>query len=142
MDTSKKVLFILESNKDIYTSGEEMARQCGISRNAVWKAIKDLREKGYDIEAISNKGYKMTGKSDIISVEGIISYQNSSTCSWSHNLLCFWNSLVHASLYEEYRRSRTAYCPGMVCVSLHHSGSDKDGTCRCYRQKDRTCNKI
>ena len=71
MDTSKKVLFILESNKDIYTSGEEMARQCGISRNAVWKAIKDLREKGYDIEAISNKGYKMTGKSDIISVEGI-----------------------------------------------------------------------
>ena len=65
MDTSKKVLFILESNKDIYTSGEEMARQCGISRNAVWKAIKDLREKGYDIEAISNKGYKMTGNTYI-----------------------------------------------------------------------------
>jgi BirA family biotin operon repressor/biotin-[acetyl-CoA-carboxylase] ligase len=71
MSTSEKVLFILESNKDIYTSGEEMARQCGVSRNAVWKAIRDLRENGYDIEAVSNKGYKLTDSTDIISAEGI-----------------------------------------------------------------------
>lgn len=71
MNTSQKVLFILESNKDTYTSGEEMARQCGISRNAVWKAIKDLRERGYSIDAVSNKGYKLTGNTDIISAEGI-----------------------------------------------------------------------
>jgi BirA family biotin operon repressor/biotin-[acetyl-CoA-carboxylase] ligase len=70
MSTSEKVLFILESNKDSYTSGEEMARQCNVSRNAVWKAIKDLREKGYGIDAISNKGYRLT-QSDIISAEGI-----------------------------------------------------------------------
>ena len=48
-----------------------MAEQCGVSRNAVWKAIKDLREKGYDIEAVSNKGYKLYETSDIISAEGI-----------------------------------------------------------------------
>ena len=71
MTTAERVLFILESNKDSYTSGEEMARQCSVSRNAVWKAIKDLREKGYNIEAISNKGYRLTDKNDIISVEGI-----------------------------------------------------------------------
>ena len=71
MNTSQKVLFILESNKEDYTSGEEMARQCGISRNAVWKAIKDLREKGYNIDAVSNRGYKLTSNTDIISVEGI-----------------------------------------------------------------------
>ncbi len=71
MNTSEHVLFLLESNKDSYISGEEMARQCGVSRNAVWKAIKDLREKGYDIEAVSNKGYRLTGHTDIISAEGI-----------------------------------------------------------------------
>ena len=71
MSTSEKVLFILESNKGSYTSGEEMAGQCGVSRNAVWKAIRDLRKNGYDIEAISNKGYKLKGNTDIISVEGI-----------------------------------------------------------------------
>lgn len=71
MNTSEKVLFILESNRDIYTSGEDMAGQCGVSRNAVWKAIKDLREKGYEIEAVSNKGYKLSETTDIISAEGI-----------------------------------------------------------------------
>ena len=71
MNTSEKVLFILESNKDTYTSGEEMARQCGVSRNAVWKAISDLRDKGYEIEAISNKGYRLADDTDIISAEGI-----------------------------------------------------------------------
>lgn len=48
-----------------------MAGQCGVSRNAVWKAIKDLREKGYCIEAVSNKGYRLTDGNDIISAEGI-----------------------------------------------------------------------
>ena len=71
MNTSENVLFLLESNKDSYISGEEMAGQCGVSRNAVWKAIKDLRGKGYDIEAVSNKGYRLTGHTDIISAEGI-----------------------------------------------------------------------
>ena len=71
MSTSDKVLYILESNKDVYTSGEEMAGQCSVSRNAIWKAIKDLREKGYCIEAVSNKGYKLTSGYDIISAEGI-----------------------------------------------------------------------
>ena len=71
MSTWEKVLFILESNKDSYTSGEEMAGQCGVSRNAVWKAIKDLRQKGYLIEAVSNKGYKLKDSNDIISLEGI-----------------------------------------------------------------------
>lgn len=71
MNTSEHVLFLLESDKDSYISGEEMAKRCGVSRNAVWKAIKDLREKGYDIEAISNKGYRLAGNTDIISAEGI-----------------------------------------------------------------------
>ncbi len=48
-----------------------MAGQLGVSRNAVWKAIKELREKGYMIEAVSNKGYRLSGDNDIISSEGI-----------------------------------------------------------------------
>ena len=79
MNTSEKILYILESNKDSYISGEDMASQCGVSRNAVWKAIKDLREKGYEIEAISNKGYKLNADTDIISAEGIRVYLSENT---------------------------------------------------------------
>lgn len=71
MSTSEKVLFLLESNKDAYISGEKMAGECKVSRNAIWKAIKELREKGYAIEAVSNKGYKLAENNDIISAEGI-----------------------------------------------------------------------
>lgn len=71
MSTAEKVLFILESNKAGYTSGEDMAKKCEVSRNAVWKAIRDLREKGYNIEAVSNKGYRLSDNNDIISAEGI-----------------------------------------------------------------------
>ena len=35
---------------------EEMARQLGVSRNAVWKAVQRLREDGYQIEAATNRG--------------------------------------------------------------------------------------
>ena len=71
MSTAEKVLYLLESNRDKYTSGEEMALQCGVSRNAVWKAIRELKNRGYDIDAISNKGYRLSETNNIISAEGI-----------------------------------------------------------------------
>lgn len=74
MSTAEKVLYLLESNRDKYTSGEEMAARCGVSRNAVWKAIRDLKSRGYDIDAASNKGYKLSDTSNIISAEGIRTY--------------------------------------------------------------------
>ena len=51
-----------------------MAARCGVSRNAVWKAIRDLKSRGYDIDAASNKGYKLSDTSNIISAEGIRTY--------------------------------------------------------------------
>ncbi len=72
MTSKEKVLELLESNKDSYTSGEAMALSLGLSRNAVWKAINELRKSGYSIDAISNRGYRLTGENDIISVAGIL----------------------------------------------------------------------
>ncbi|MCR5557755.1 MAG: biotin--[acetyl-CoA-carboxylase] ligase [Butyrivibrio sp.] len=74
MSTAEKVLYLLESNRDKYTSGEEMASRCGVSRNAVWKAIRELKSRGYYIDAVSNKGYKLSEINNIISAEGIRSY--------------------------------------------------------------------
>ncbi|GGA23297.1 biotin--[acetyl-CoA-carboxylase] ligase [Paenibacillus physcomitrellae] len=45
-----------------YISGEEISRQLGISRTAVWKQINKLRETGYEFEAVSRKGYRLTGE--------------------------------------------------------------------------------
>ena len=40
----KQVLSLLKQT-DGYLSGEEISRQLGVSRAAVWKAVKALREK-------------------------------------------------------------------------------------------------
>ena len=47
-----------------YLSGQELSRALGISRAAVWKAVESLRRRGYDIEARSGRGYRLTDAGD------------------------------------------------------------------------------
>lgn len=53
------LLEILFENKNGYISGQTISNQLGCSRTAVWKHIKDLENKGYHIESIHKKGYKL-----------------------------------------------------------------------------------
>ncbi|MBO7353245.1 MAG: biotin--[acetyl-CoA-carboxylase] ligase [Lachnospiraceae bacterium] len=71
MNTKEKLLGLLESNTEKYLSGEDIAEALGISRTAVWKAVNALRSDGCDIEAISNKGYRLVSDADVLSENGI-----------------------------------------------------------------------
>jgi BirA family biotin operon repressor/biotin-[acetyl-CoA-carboxylase] ligase len=42
----------------------------------VWKSVKSLQKEGYDIKAVTNKGYCLSNKTDILSQPGIIKYLN------------------------------------------------------------------
>lgn len=57
-----------------FVSGEALAEKCMVSRAAIWKAIKTLEEKGYDIEAVTNRGYRLRSTDDVFSKETILSY--------------------------------------------------------------------
>ena len=46
----------LEEHKDAYVSGEQLAELFGVSRAAVWKAIKRLQEEGHEITAVTGTG--------------------------------------------------------------------------------------
>ena len=74
MTTKDKLLGLFEENKGIYFSGEEIARKLCVSRAAVWKAVKSLRDEGYVIDAITNKGYCLSTNTDILSPQGIQKY--------------------------------------------------------------------
>ena len=54
-------------NGDGYVSGQDLCEEFGVSRTAVWKAVNQLKEEGYEIEAVPNKGYRLLGVPDIIS---------------------------------------------------------------------------
>lgn len=49
---------------DEFISGETLASLCGISRAAVWKSIKSLKLDGIQIEAVTNRGYRILANND------------------------------------------------------------------------------
>ena len=61
-----EVLKILESNRERFTSGQELATALGVTRTAVWKAVNALISDGHDVEAVSSKGYRLTDESDVL----------------------------------------------------------------------------
>jgi len=72
MSTKKQVLTLLEANRGQTISGTAIAQQLSLSRNAVWKAIKDLEKEGYEITASTNRGYCLSKSSDILSAQGML----------------------------------------------------------------------
>lgn len=62
-----EVLKELEKNSENYISGQAMADRLSVSRAAIWKSIKTLQEQGYIIEAVTNKGYKLSSAPDLLS---------------------------------------------------------------------------
>lgn len=60
-----KVLSLLRTSHD-YISGQELCKQFGVSRTAIWKTINQLKEDGYEIDAVTNKGYKLKSYPDIL----------------------------------------------------------------------------
>lgn len=61
----EKILNKLRESKD-YVSGEYLSSFFQVSRTAIWKHIKILKSKGYNIEGISNKGYKLISSPDLL----------------------------------------------------------------------------
>ncbi|SKA83087.1 BirA family transcriptional regulator, biotin operon repressor / biotin-[acetyl-CoA-carboxylase] ligase [Clostridium sp. USBA 49] len=74
----KQILKLLKENNNDFLSGEYISRTLGVSRSAIWKHIKQLKEEGYKIEAVSNKGYKLKSSPDLLTLEEIEPYLNSS----------------------------------------------------------------
>lgn len=66
-----EVLSALWRSADHYISGSALAQELAVSRTAVWKAIEQLRTEGYLIESVTNKGYRLSSGSDVLSEEGV-----------------------------------------------------------------------
>jgi len=65
-DRLERLLILLRDSKRVYRSGEELAKALGVSRVAVWKHVKTLRDTGYVIEAKPKLGYRLLKEADIL----------------------------------------------------------------------------
>lgn len=66
MPTKERVLrALLAAQGEI--SGNALARSLGLSRSGVWKAIEQLRQDGYAIDAATKRGYRLMEEGNVLS---------------------------------------------------------------------------
>lgn len=66
MSTKTELLKLLSENTGIFLSGQKIGETLQVSRNAIWKAMKQLRDEGYHIESKPSVGYRLKNKSNIL----------------------------------------------------------------------------
>lgn len=74
MSLKQNILEMLEKNRGIYLSGQDLSEKLGVSRNGVWKAVNQLKIDGHDIESVPKLGHKLSCGSNVLTAEGIRAY--------------------------------------------------------------------
>lgn len=62
MTVRDKALALLATGETV--EGAKLAKELGVSRNAIWKVMNSLRQNGYEIEAVPNRGYRLLAAPD------------------------------------------------------------------------------
>ena len=60
-----EILTMLRNTQE-YISGQSLCNHFGVSRTAIWKVINQLKEEGYKIEAVQNRGYRIVKVPDVL----------------------------------------------------------------------------
>lgn len=108
----EKILQMLKE-ADGFISGQEICSRLGVSRTAVWKAIKQLREDGYDIEAVNNKGYRLGQVPDVIYEQELRSLLHT---KWFGSKILYFDS-IDSTNNELKRQAETQVCHGLLAVA-------------------------
>lgn len=109
----EEIINLLNKNKNEFISGEDISSILGISRAAVWKYMKVIKEDGYNIESVSRKGYKLISAPDLLTFQEISPYLNTHYIGKQIN---YFNSID--STNDEGKRLANSGCSeGTVIIS-------------------------
>lgn len=112
-----EILHILR-NREGYVSGQELCERFGVSRTAVWKAINQLKEDGYEIEAVSNKGYHIVACPDVISAEEVKSLL---TTRWAGQEIAYY-SVIDSTNNRAKRMAEEGAPHGTLVIADEQTG--------------------
>ena len=113
----QKILKVLEGT-DGFVSGEQLSRMLGVSRTAVWKNINALREEGYKIASVTNRGYRLTEKPDLLDAEKIARGLGTSLIGKKIEVM----KIVDSTNDEVKRRARNGEPSGLVIAAEKQTG--------------------
>lgn len=79
MNVKNELLSTLAESDGDFISGAALAEKLGVSRNAVWKAVKALEAEGFSISSVTSKGYKLNKNNNRLSAELISPFLRTKT---------------------------------------------------------------
>ncbi|MBR1693417.1 MAG: biotin--[Lachnospiraceae bacterium] len=118
-----KILTLLKSSDD-YISGQELCERFGVSRTAVWKVMNKLKEEGYEIQSVPNKGYRLIGQTDILSESEIVSEL---TTSWIARPTYFFSKTTSTNIVAKSRLEEDGKSGLLVVADEQTSGRGRRG---------------
>jgi BirA family biotin operon repressor/biotin-[acetyl-CoA-carboxylase] ligase len=65
-ETTTLLAALLEAGQDGYVSGEELARQLGVSRVSVWARLQKLKGEGLTCTAVRGRGYRLAAEPTVL----------------------------------------------------------------------------
>ena len=74
MGVKENILDIFNENRGVCFSGQYLAKKLNVSRNAVWKAVNELKKDGYRFDSAHRAGYCLLCDNDVLSESEI--YKN------------------------------------------------------------------
>lgn len=124
MTTRHRILRILQDGR--FHSGEVLGERLGISRAAVWKALRGLAEMGIRVDAVTGRGYRLAAPLELLDAELIrttLSQRGRSLLSELH--LFESTESTNRFLME---RGAAGAAGGSVCLAeTQHAGRGRRG---------------
>ncbi len=119
----EKILEILRSADD-YVSGQDLCQHLGVSRTAVWKVIKQLKEEGYGIEAVNNKGYRIVSYPDILSEAEIVSRLGT---KWLGKKVYYYDEIGSTNNEAKVLAEQNAHHGSVIVADMQSAGKGRRG---------------
>ena len=119
----EEILRLLRS-ADGYISGQELCNRFGVSRTAVWKAINQLKEAGYEIEAQQNKGYKLMAAPDLMTEAEIKSLMHT---EWVAKEVLYFDTIDSTNIKAQELAEKGYQSGTLVVADKQESGKGRRG---------------
>lgn len=119
----EEILRLLRS-ADGYISGQELCNRFGVSRTAVWKAINQLKEAGYEIEAQQNKGYKLMAAPDLMTEAEIKSLMHT---DWVAKEVLYFDTIDSTNTKAQELAEKGYQSGTLVVADKQESGKGRRG---------------
>ena len=106
---------LLLESPDSVLSGEVLARELHVSRQSVWKIIRELEDEGFEIEPFPQKGYRLRSVPSWDLAPSFLGARLPKECPWGKEIHVY--DTLPSTQSEAKRLGRSGGCDGLVVVA-------------------------